>query len=287
MMKINNWEDLISLAKKHGLKPKEAWERIEKTNLKFLNRKSVAEKELRKGTRIQKLMFPKTNNYENILFAKNVPSLDISGDFYNFKNFEDKIFIILADVSGKGLDAGLIMSRVTTLFEVFVGENKSISQIVSLINDNLYTLRSSKFLTGIFAVYDKKSKNLEFINSGHSNCIIAENKKFTEHIANKIPPLGVQSINSYLDRSLNKISLKDKLFYIYSDGLSESRDFEGNEIETEGIIDLLNRNKDHSIEKQLENIFIEVSAYCALQNISIEEKSIIKDDLTILAINGE
>ena len=35
-MKINNWEDLIALAKKHGLKPKEAWERIEKTNLKFL-----------------------------------------------------------------------------------------------------------------------------------------------------------------------------------------------------------------------------------------------------------
>ena len=71
-MKINNWEDLIALAKKHGLKPKEAWERIEKTNLKFLNRKSVAEKELKKGTRVQKLMFPKTNNHENILFAKNI-----------------------------------------------------------------------------------------------------------------------------------------------------------------------------------------------------------------------
>ena len=40
-------------------------------------------------------------------------------------------------------------------------------------------------------------------------------------------------------------------------------------------------------EKQLENIFIEVSAFGALQTISIEEKSIIKDDLTILAINGE
>lgn len=286
MMKINNWEDLIALAKKHGLKPKEAWERIEKTNLKFLNRKSVAEKELKKGTRVQKLMFPKTNNHENILFAKNVPSLDISGDFYNFKNFGDKIFIVLADVSGKGVDAGLIMSRATTLFEIFVGENRSISQIVSLINDNLYTLRSSKFLTGIFAVYDKKSKNLEFINAGHSNCIISENKNITEHSSNKIPPLGVQPINFDLNSILNKISLKEKIFYIYSDGLSESRDFEGNEIETEGVINLLNKNKNHSIEKQLENIFIEVSAFGALQNIHNEEKSIIKDDLTILAING-
>ena len=68
--------------------------------------------------------------------------------------------------------------------------------------------------------------------------------------------------------------------------MSESRDFEGNEIETEGVINLLNKNKNHSIEKQLENIFIEVSAFGALQNIHNEEKSIIKDDLTILAING-
>ena len=64
-MKIDNWEDLIVLAKEQGLTPKEAWERIEKTNLKFLNRKSSAEKELKKGTRVQRLMFPK-NNEENI-----------------------------------------------------------------------------------------------------------------------------------------------------------------------------------------------------------------------------
>lgn len=286
MIKINNWEDLIALAKEQGLTPKEAWERIEKTNLKFLNRKSSAEKELKKGTRVQRLMFPK-NNEENILLAKNVPSLDVSGDFYNFKNLEDKIFFTLGDVSGKGVDAGLIMARVTSLFEILVEEKKSLIEIVSLINDNLYNLRSGKFLTGIFAVYDKKSKNLEFINAGHSESIISENKKITEHVSSKIPPLGVQPINLDLNSVLNKISLKDKIFYVYSDGLSESKDFEGNEIEAEGIIDLLNKNKDHNIATQLENIFIEISAFGALQNMSNEEQSIIKDDLTILAINGK
>ena len=285
-MKIDNWEDLIVLAKEQGLTPKEAWERIEKTNLKFLNRKSSAEKELKKGTRVQRLMFPK-NNEENILLAKNVPSLDVSGDFYNFKNSGGKIFFTLGDVSGKGVDAGLIMARVTCLFEILVEEKKSLIEIVSLINDNLYNLRSGKFLTGIFAVYDKKSKNLEFINAGHSECIISENKKFTEHVSSKIPPLGVQPINFDLNSVLNNTSLKDKIFYIYSDGLSESKDFEGNEIEAEGIIDLLNKNKDHNIATQLENIFIEISAFGALQNMSNEEESIIKDDLTILALNGE
>jgi len=285
-MKVNNWEDLIALAKEQGLTPKEAWERIEKTNLKFLNRKSSAEKELKKGTRVQRLMFPK-NNEENILLAKNVPSLDVSGDFYNFKNLEDKIYFTLGDVSGKGVDAGLIMARATALFEIFVEEKKSLIEIVSLINDNLYNLRSGKFLTGIFAVYDKKSKNLEFINAGHSESIISENKKITEHVSSKIPPLGVQPINLDLNSVLNQISLKDKIFYVYSDGLSESKDFEGNEIEAEGIIDLLNKNKDHDIATQLENIFIEISAFGALQNMSNEEQSIIKDDLTILAINGK
>jgi serine phosphatase RsbU (regulator of sigma subunit) len=231
-------------------------------------------------------MFPK-NNEEDILLAKNVPSLDVSGDFYNFKNLGDKIYLTLGDVSGKGVDAGLIMARATSLFEIFVEEKKSLIEIVSLINDNLYNLRSGKFITGIFAVYDKKSKNLEFINAGHSECIISENKEIIEHVSDKIPPLGVQPINFDLNSFLNKISLKEKIFYIYSDGLSESKDFEGNEIETKGIIDLLNKNKNHNILTQLENIFIEISALGALQNMSNEEQSIIKDDLTILAINGE
>jgi serine phosphatase RsbU (regulator of sigma subunit) len=231
-------------------------------------------------------MFPK-NNEENILLAKNVPSLDVSGDFYNFKNIGDKIYFTLGDVSGKGVDAGLIMARATALFEIFVEEKKSLIEIVSLINDNLYNLRSGKFITGIFAVYDKKSKNIEFINAGHSECIISENKEITEHVSNKIPPLGVQPINFDLNSFLNKISLKKKIFYIYSDGLSESKDFEGNEIETKGIIDLLNKNKNHNILTQLENIFIEISAFGALQNMSNEEQSIIKDDLTVLVLNGE
>ena len=50
---------------------------------------------------------------------------------------------------------------------------------------------------------------------------------------------------------------------------------------------MLNKNKDHDIATQLENIFIEISAFGALQNMSNEEQSIIKDDLTILAINGK
>ena len=123
-MKINNWEDLITFAKEQKLTPQQAWERIEKANIKFLNRKSEAEKELKKGTKIQKLMFPKIDNDENIIFAKNLPSLDISGDFYNFKNYGDKTFIALGDVSGKGVDAGLIMARVTALFEILVEEKK-------------------------------------------------------------------------------------------------------------------------------------------------------------------
>ena len=167
-------------------------------------------------------MFPK-NNEEDILLAKNVPSLDVSGDFYNFKNLGDKIYLTLGDVSGKGVDAGLIMARATSLFEIFIEEKKSLIEIVSLINDNLYNLRSGKFITGIFAVYDKKSKNLEFINAGHSECIISENKEIIEHVSDKIPPLGVQPINFDLNSFLNKISLKEKIFYIYSDGLSESK----------------------------------------------------------------
>lgn len=286
-MKVDDWQDLIELAKKQGLTPKEAWERIEKTNLKFLNRKSTAEQQLKKGTRIQQLLFPKIKKEENIIYAKNLPSLDVSGDFYNFKHFGDKVFIVLGDVSGKGVDAGLIMTRVTTMFEILVEEKKSVREIVSLINNDLYTLVTGKFLTAIFGCYDKKSNNFEFVNAGHSNCIILDNNKTNEHMSNKIPPLGVQFMKSDKDIILNQISLDEKIFYILSDGLSESKDFTGKELEINGVIKLIDKNRSQNIQTQLENIFIEISAYGALQNIADEEKSIIKDDTTILAINGK
>ena len=50
---------------------------------------------------------------------------------------------------------------------------------------------------------------------------------------------------------------------------------------------MLNKNKDHDTTIQLENIFIEISAFSALQNMSNEEKSIITDGLMMLAINGK
>ena len=172
-------------------------------------------------------------------------------------------------------------------------------------------MHSGKFLTGIFVSYDKKTKDLEYINAGHLNCIVSENQKITEYISKKTQPLGIEPFNSELKTNLNQISLEKKIFYLFSDGLYESKDFEGKEIKIDGLINLINKNKEYSLDKQLDNIFIEISTFGALQNILEEEKSIfgnivsdqiekyksedffekeksiIKDDITIFAINGE
>ena len=68
----------------------------------------------------------------------------------------------------------------------------------------------------------------------------------------KLFPLGVAEVNDPKNYQINKINLKDKRFYIYTDGLSEIFDSNGNEIGEEGIKKVLLENKNQQIKKEIE-----------------------------------
>ena len=66
---------------------------------------------------VQKKLFPRVFSNKDLIFANNVPAKDVSGDYYDFiSTNDDEIYFTLADVSGKGVKAGILMANAAAVF---------------------------------------------------------------------------------------------------------------------------------------------------------------------------
>ena len=79
--------------------------------------KLLKERELAAG--VQKSLFPDISKFENFIFAKNVPARDVSGDYFDVvRSTPEEYFFTLADVSGKGVKAGMYMAKASSIFRL-------------------------------------------------------------------------------------------------------------------------------------------------------------------------
>ena len=79
--------------------------------------KLLKEREL--AGEVQKSLFPDISRFENFIYAKNVPARDVSGDYFDVVNVnKTEYFFTLADVSGKGIKAGMYMAKASSIFEL-------------------------------------------------------------------------------------------------------------------------------------------------------------------------
>ena len=98
-------------------------EQSEKQKNKWKNRVS---KEINLAMNVQKRLMPKRNIENYPIFGLNIPAREISGDFYDFYLHDDEVYFTLSDVSGKGVNAGMVMAKAITLFKIFANKNTSL-----------------------------------------------------------------------------------------------------------------------------------------------------------------
>ena len=91
-------------------------EQSEKQKNKWKNRVS---KEIKLAMNVQQRLMPKRDIENYPIFGLNIPAREISGDFYDFYLHDDEVYFTLSDVSGKGVNAGMVMAKAITLFKIF------------------------------------------------------------------------------------------------------------------------------------------------------------------------
>ncbi len=238
----------------------------------------VLKKEREIAGEVQKKLFPKEFEQKNILYAKNVPARDVSGDYYDYiKISEDEFYFTLADVSGKGVKAGILMANAAAVFRSMAKLNKEVSTIARYINNQVAdSSYQGMFITAVVGKYNIKEKKIEYINLGHEPIMVYDENFNFEYYKSTLPPLGIMAMDNDDFFRTNEISLVNKNLVIYTDGVTEGYLENNQELEAKGVEKEISDNKFKSPVAIIEH----------LSDILTKRKEPLRDDITCLIISG-
>ena len=262
-------------------------EQSEKQKNKWKNRVS---QEIKLAMNVQKRLMPKRDIANYPIFGLNIPAREISGDFYDFYLHDDEVYFTLSDVSGKGVNAGMVMAKAITLFKIFAKQKFKPNEILLEMNNDLKeTNPVGTFITSIVGRYNIKTDLVEIANAGHQPALLKIGKEFKEFPSSSMP-LAVAKHKNESVYQLESFKLDGGRVYCFTDGFSECMDENKQEIGIEGVKDLIFKHKNPSLKKELENATEEIRLKTlktgTLEKGIKENNDILDDDLTIIGIGN-
>jgi sigma-B regulation protein RsbU (phosphoserine phosphatase) len=167
---------------------------------------------------------------------------EIGGDYYDFIQRPDgKMLIALGDVSGKGTSAALLMSSLHAAIHGQVAAKATLPETINAVNAYLAAnTPTNRFVTLFLAELDPLAGEITFINAGHNPPLVVCPDGSAEQLDSGGPPLGILSDAVY-EVGKAKLTLGSALV-IYSDGVSEAANPEGEEFGTERLADVIKAN---------------------------------------------
>ncbi|HEY7118816.1 MAG TPA: SpoIIE family protein phosphatase [Tepidisphaeraceae bacterium] len=186
------------------------------------------EKQVKLAADVQQRMIPRTppTTLPGAEFAAvYVPCYTLGGDFYDFIPLpDDNLGLVVADVSGKGVPASLIMASVRAALRAYVDNVYYLYEVIRRVNQMLCRdTKPEEFVTLFYGVLDARNRRLTYCNAGHPPGLLLRNGKITE-LASDNMVLGVNPDEAYKQ---SVIDLKtDDVLLLYTDGLTDAANFE-------------------------------------------------------------
>jgi len=190
------------------------------------------ERDIENARKIQESLLPKDfpvlPNLE--ICGRMLPALQIGGDYFDLiKVSDNELFIIVADVSGKGLSASFYMSKIQTMMRLYCKAGNSPTKILSKINEEIFgDIKRNWFITMSLALFNSSTSTLKLVRAGHTPLYLRRDNKLLQY-----QPTGIGvglAEKSIFDENLKEITLKlqkGDLLLFYSDGLTDSMDPSG------------------------------------------------------------
>lgn len=209
------------------------------------------------------------------IWGVNLPARQLSGDFFDYYRLDDeRIAFTLGDVSGKGINAALLMAKAVSLFRCLSKLIETPAELLCSINAELCeTATRGMFVTMVAGHYCPRTGRLTFANGGHLPPLLRRPDRSYETFPAAAPPLGI--LPSILLAN-EELDLAGGEFYIFTDGLTEYSYSSGEELGLEGIIQLFEIFEKESPARRLELL---------LETLEHETGWEARDDLTALAID--
>jgi sigma-B regulation protein RsbU (phosphoserine phosphatase) len=209
-----------------------------------LKDKIFAKDELDAGRKIQYALMPdrmpEIDGWSAWLYTS--PANEVGGDLIDFQEINNKDYgICLGDVSGKGLGAALLMSKLQSTIRALAPESGSLKLFGEKLNKIFYQDSPPKsFASLVYLLISKGSDNIKLFNAGHIPPFIIK-KNSIQELQKGSPALGLMTETSINEISL-AVSLED-ILVIYSDGITEARNEQGDFFGKERLLKVLNKTE--------------------------------------------
>jgi sigma-B regulation protein RsbU (phosphoserine phosphatase) len=240
--------------------------------------KQKMEEELEIARDIQRNLLPsfipQFNSFE--IAGENISSKQVGGDYYDIiKLNENNFYVAIADVSGKGVPASLLMANIQAFLKIICRQGIKIDEATGIMND-LITENTSdgRFITFFWGIFDEPNKTMTYVNAGHNPPLLIRDNKII-----KLDKGGI-------------IFGVMKTFIPYS---SEVVKLQGNDVIilfTDGITEAMSKNHEEFSDERLERIVLNLTSKSAEEILKAIKKEVQiytmgapqSDDLTLVVI---
>jgi sigma-B regulation protein RsbU (phosphoserine phosphatase) len=195
-------------------------------------------RELELAREIQRSLLPNAMGPGSPVVGINVPARQLSGDFFDhFQLSDGRIYFNLADVSGKGVNAALLMAKTSSLFRCLGKQVHAPGQLLGQINHEIHeTSIRGMFVTMIAGLYDPGTQQLRLVNAGHPPALLMWKDGRLSALTAQAPPLGVDPNCEFPEVDL---SLAGGSLYLFSDGVTEGCTADGETLGLRGLLTMI------------------------------------------------
>jgi serine phosphatase RsbU (regulator of sigma subunit) len=231
--------------------------------------------DLQRARQIQLTYLPadslETDRYE--VYGYNCSSSIVGGDYFDyFRSREDTIQCVVADASGHGLSAALIMSTFRGLLHAGIAECRNCADVFTTLNRTVHSGSTVvQYLTGVLLDFDEKLNRLTYTNAGHFDPAIIRPDGRIERLPGGGPPLGMFKSSQYAAAEA-EVGPGD-LMVLFTDGLTDLRDSSHEFFGEERILEYVSGHRGRPLK--------EIAAEVLNEGITFSAAPQPEDDLTL------
>ncbi len=206
----------------------------------------------------------------------NLSAKAVSGDFFDYYRVgEHKLAFCLADVSGKGMNAALLMAKTASLFRCLGKGIHDPGKLLAMINREIFeTSVRGMFVTMLAGVVDQASGEVTLASAGHLPALHMGCAALIDEYPAKAPPLGISPDSLFPNETFD---LQGGCLYLYTDGLLEARMDDGQRLERDGLIRVLKEYASVALSERPR----------AITDAVVGTDGVLEDDLTLMIIEGK
>lgn len=205
--------------------------------------KRQIEKDLQIANEVQRILLPaESPQIEGLdLAGTNLPARYVSGDYFDYIPLDaDRCGVVIADVSGKGIPAALLMAMARTALRLLAKEHPSPAEVLKRLNAQLYPdIKEDMFISMAYAILDRRTPEIRLVRAGHDAPLVYRAKdQSVTRIESAGMAVGIDSGGAF-NRVTADISLvlePGDCLVLYTDGVTEALDPNGDEFGLEALI---------------------------------------------------